>query len=160
MKYIFIGIISGVFLFLTIGILLCNVMDTYATTIGSFPMILFICLAFPTITLFAYDILILSENIVLLNRNTEITKNDIILTTEDRQVKYIIYISLFFLHTSYLVTLFYLLIQLNNILFFLIQYILFNISVILLRERIDRNIKLRRLLRNNETISKHHQPAP
>lgn len=160
MKYIFIGIISGVFLFLTIGILLCNVMDTYATTIGSFPMILFICLAFPTITLFAYDILILSENIVLLNRNTEITKNDIILTTEDRQVKYIIYISLFFLHTSYLVTLFYLLIQLNNILFFLIQYILFNISVILLCERIDRNIKLRRLLRNNETISKHHQPAP
>ena len=160
MKYIFIGIISGVFLFLTIGILLCNVMDTYATTISSFPMLLFICLAFPTITLFVYDILILSENIVLLNRNTEITKNDIILTTEDRQVKYIIYISLFFLHTSYLVTLFYLLIQLNNILFFLIQYILFNISVILLRERIDRNIKLRRLLRNNETISKHHQPAP
>ena len=160
MKYIFIEIISGVFLFLTIGILLCNVMDTYATTIGSFPMILFICLAFPTITLFAYDILILSENIVLLNRNTEIIKNDIILTTEDRQVKYIIYISLFFLHTSYLVTLFYLLIQLNNILFFLIQYILFNISVILLCERIDRNIKLRRLLRNNETKNKHHQPAP
>lgn len=160
MKYIFIGIISGVFLFLTIGILLCNIMDTYATTIGSFPMILFICLAFPTITLFAYDILILSENIVLLNRNTEITKNDIILTTEDRQVKYIIYISLFFLHTSYLVTLFYLLIQLNNILFFLIQYILYNISVILLRERIDRKIKLRRLLRNNETINKHFQPAP
>ena len=93
MKYIFIEIISGVFLFLTIGILLCNVMDTYATTIGSFPMILFICLAFPTITLFAYDILILSENIVLLNRNTEIIKNDIILTTEDRQVKYIIYIA-------------------------------------------------------------------
>lgn len=160
MKYIFSKIMIGVFLFLTIGILINNLIDTYSTTISSFPMLLFICLAFPTITLFVYDILILSENIVLLNRNTEITKNDIILTTEDRQVKYIIYISLFFLHTSYLVTLFYLLIQLNNILFFLIQYILFNISVILLRERIDRNIKLRRLLRNNETISKHHQPAP
>lgn len=160
MKYIFKEIFSWVFLFLTIGILLCNVMDTYSTTIGSFPMLLFICLAFPTITLFGYDMLILTENITLLTRNTEIAKKDSTLTKEDRQVKYIIYISLFILHTSYLATLLNVSVQIENIYFFLIQYIIFVIAIILLYKRLNRNIKLRRLLRNNETISKHHQPAP
>lgn len=160
MKNIFKEIIIWVFLYVTIGILLCNVMDTYATTISSFPMLLFICLAFPTITLFVYDILILSENITLLTRNTEIIKNDSTLTKEDRQVKYIIYISLFILHTSYLATLLNVSVQIENIYFFLIQYIIFVIAIILLYKRLNRNIKLRRLLRNNETINKHHQPAP
>lgn len=160
MKYIFRQTITGLFLFLSIGLLISNLMDTYSTTISSFPLILFICLAFPTITLFAYDILILSENIVLLNRNTEITKNDIILTTEDRQVKYIIYISLFFLHTSYLVTLLNVSLQLESIYFFLVRYILFIITNMLIYQKLNSNIKLRRLLRNNDAINKHYQPAP
>jgi len=160
MKYIFKEIFSWEFLFLTIGILLCNVMDTYSTTIGSFPLILFICLAFPSIALFAYDITILSENSVLLNRNIEIKENNSTLTKEDRQVKYIIYISLFILHTSYLATLLNVSVQIENIYFFLIQYIIFVIAILLLYKRLNRNIKLRRLLRNNETINKHYQPAP
>jgi len=160
MKYIFTKIISGVFLFITIGILLCNVMDIYSKTIGSFPMLLFICLAFPSIALFAYDITILSENSVLLNRNIEIKENNSTLTKEDRHLKYIIYFLLFTLHTSYLVTLLNVSLQLENIYFFLIQYIIFVIAIILLYKRLNRNMKLRRLLRNNETISKHHQPAP
>lgn len=49
----------GVFLFLTIGILINNLMDTYSTTIDSFPLILFICFAFTLIAIFSYDILIL-----------------------------------------------------------------------------------------------------
>lgn len=160
MKYIFKEIIIWVFLYVTIGILLCNVMDTYATTISSFPMLLFICLAFPTITLFVYDILILSENITLLTRNTEIIKKDSTLTKEDRFVINIVDTMLIILHTTYLPILLYLSIQLESVFFFLIQYILFITSIILLRVRIDRKIKFRRLLRNNETISKHHQPAP
>lgn len=160
MKYIFKEIIIWVFLYVTIGILLCNIMDTYATTISSFPMLLFICLAFPTITLFVYDILILSENITLLTRNTEIIKKDSTLTKEDRFVINIVDTMLIILHTTYLPILLYLSIQLESVFFFLIQYILFITSIILLRVRIDRRIKLRRLLRNNETISKHHQPAP
>ena len=160
MKYIFKEIIFGVFLLLTIGILSCNIMDTYSTTIGSFPMLLFICLAFPTITLFVYDILILSENITLLTRNTEISKKDSTLAKEDRQVKYIIYISLFILHTSYLVTLLNVSLQLESLFFFLTQYIIFLATLIILRQKLDRKIKLRRLLRNNDTISKYHQPAP
>ena len=160
MKYIFKEIIIWVFLYVTIGILLCNVMDTYATTISSFPMLLFICLAFPTITLFVYDILILSENITLLTRNTEIIKKDSTLTKEDRFVINIVDTMLIILHTTYLPILLYLSIQLESVFFFLIQYILFITSIILLRVRIDRKIKLRRLLRNNEMISKHHQPAP
>lgn len=160
MKYIFIGIISGVFLFLTIGILLCNVMDTYATTIGSFPMILFICLAFPSIALFAYDITILSENSVLLNRDIEINKNNSTLTNEDRHLKYIIYFLLFILHTSYLVTLLNVSLQLESMYFFLVRYILFIITIMLIYQKLNSNIKLRRVLRNNDTINKHHQPAP
>ena len=46
MKYIFKEIIIWVFLYVTIGILLCNIMDTYATTISSFPMLLFICIRY------------------------------------------------------------------------------------------------------------------
>jgi len=160
MKYIFRETITGLFLFLSIGLLISNLMDTYSTTISSFPLTLFICLAFPSIALFAYDITILSENSVLLNRNIEIKKNNSTLTKEDRQVKYIIYISLFILHTSYLATLLNVSVQIENIYFFLIQYIIFVIAIILLYKRLNRNIKLRRLLRNNETISKHHQPAP
>lgn len=160
MKYIFKEIIIWVFLYVTIGILLCNIMDTYATTISSFPMLLFICLAFPTITLFVYDILILSENITLLTRNTEIIKKDSTLTKEDRFVINIVDTMLIILHTTYLPLLLYLSIQLESVIFFLTQYILFITSIILLRVRIDRKIKFRRLLRNNETISKHHQPAP
>lgn len=160
MKYIFKEIIIWVFLYVTIGILLCNIMDTYATTISSFPMLLFICLAFPTITLFVYDILILSENITLLTRNTEIIKKDSTLTKEDRFVINIVDTMLIILHTTYLPILLYLSIQLESVIFFLTQYILFITSIILLRVRIDRKIKFRRLLRNNETISKHHQPAP
>lgn len=160
MKNIFKEIIIWVFLYVTIGILLCNVMDTYATTISSFPMLLFICLAFPTITLFVYDILILSENITLLTRNTEIIKKDSTLTKEDRFVINIVDTMLIILHTTYLPIVLYLSIQLESVIFFLIQYILFITSIILIRVRIDRKIKFRRLLRNNETISKHHQPAP
>ena len=160
MKYIFRGTITGLFLFLSIGLLISNLMDTYSTTISSFPLILFICLAFPSIALFAYDITILSENSVLLNRNIEIKENNSTLTNEDRHLKYIIYSLLFILHTSYLVTLLYLLIQLNNILFFIIQLIIFVIAIILLYKRLNRNINLRRLLRNNETINKHYPPAP
>lgn len=160
MKNIFKEIIIWVFLYVTIGILLCNIMDTYATTISSFPMLLFICLAFPTITLFVYDILILSENITLLTRNTEIIKKDSTLTKEDRFVINIVDTMLIILHTTYLPILLYLSIQLESVFFFLTQYILFMITIILLRVRIDRKIKLRRLLRNNETINKHHQPAP
>ena len=158
MKYIFSKIMIGVFLFLTIGILINNLMDTYSTTIDSFPLILFICFAFTLIAIFAYDILILSENIVLVNRNTEITKNDTKLTKEDRQLKYIIDMLLFILHTSYLVALINVSFQIESIYFFLIQYIIFVIAIILLRIRICRNIKLIRLLRNNETISKHLRP--
>ena len=77
----------GVFLFLTIGILINNLMDTYSTTIDSFPLILFICFAFTLIAIFAYDILILSENIVLVNRNTEIIKQNIFLSKEDKTVR-------------------------------------------------------------------------
>ena len=160
MKYIFKEIIIWVFLYVTIGILLCNIMDTYATTISSFPMLLFICLTFPTITLFVYDILILSENITLLTINTEIIKKDSTLTKEDRFVINIVDTMLIILHTTYLPLLLYLSIQLESVIFFLTQYILFITSIILLRVRIDRKIKFRRLLRNNETISKHHQPAP
>lgn len=160
MKYIFIGTFTGVFLFLTIGILLCNVMDTYSTTISSFPLTLFICLAFPSIALFAYDITILSENSVLLNRDIEIKQNNSTLTNEDRHLKYIIYFLLFILHTSYLVTLLNTSLHLESIYFFLVQYILFIITIILLYERLNRNIKLRRILRNNETFNKHYQPAP
>ena len=84
MKYIFREIIFGVFIFLTIGILLCDVMDAYVTTTkSSFPIIFFISLTFPTITTFVYDILILSENIVLLDRNIEIIKENITLSKED-----------------------------------------------------------------------------
>lgn len=160
MKYIFIGTFTGVFLFLTFGILLCNVMDTYSTTISSFPLILFICLVFPATALFAYDITILSENSVLLNRNNEIKKNNSNLTNEDRRLKYIIYFLLFILHTSYLVTLLNVSLHLESIYFFLVRYILFIITIILLYKRLNRNIKLRRLLRNNETINKHYPPAP
>lgn len=160
MKYIFKEIFIWVFLYVTIGILLCNIMDTYATTISSFPILLFICLAFPTITLFVYDILILSENITLLTRNTEIIKKDSTLTKEDRFVINIVDTMLIILHTTYLPILLYLSIQLESVFFFLTQYILFMITIILLRVRIDRKIKLRRLLRNNETINKHQQPAP
>lgn len=135
-------------------------MDTYSTIISSFPMILFICLAFPSITLFVYDILILSENVVLLNRNIEIIKKDSTLIKEDRFVINIFDTMLIILNTTYLAIVLYLSIQLESVFFFLTQYILFIISLILLRERIDRNIKLRRLLRNNETKNKHYQPAP
>lgn len=159
MKYIFSKIMIGVFLFLTIGILINNLMDTYSTTIDSFPLILFICFAFTLIAIFAYDILILSENIVLLNRNTEITENCYSDTKkEDRQLKYIIYILFFILHTSYLGTLINVSIQIESIYFFLIQYIIFVITIFLLYKRLNSNIKLRRLLRNNETISEHLRP--
>lgn len=40
MKHIFSKIMIGVFLFITIGILINNLMDTYSTTIDSFPLIL------------------------------------------------------------------------------------------------------------------------
>lgn len=158
MKYIFSKIMIGVFLFLTIGILINNLMDTYSTTISSFPLTLFICLAFPSIALFAYDITILSENSVLLNRNIEIKENNSTLTNEDRHLKYIIYFLLFILHTSYLVTLLNVSIQLESIYFLLVRYILFVITIFLLYKRLNSNIKLRRLLRNNETISKHLRP--
>lgn len=148
----------GVFLFLTIGILINNLMDTYYTTISSFPLTLFICLAFPSIALFAYDITILSENSVLLNRNIEIKENNSTLTNEDRQLKYIIDALLIILHASYLWVLINVSFQIESIYFFIIQYVLFIITIILLRIRICRNIKLRRLLRNNETISKHLRP--
>lgn len=160
MKYIFREIVSGLFIFLTIGILLCTVMDTYSKTISSFPLILFICLVFPATALFAYDITILSENSVLLNRNNEIKKNNSTLTNEDNHLKYIIYFLLFILHTSYLTALLNVSLQLESIYFFLVQYILFIITIILLYKKLNRNIKLRRLLRNNDTINKHYQPAP
>ena len=160
MKYIFREIIFGFFIFLTIGILLCNVMDTYYTIISSFPMILFICLAFPSITTFVYDILILSENIVLLDRNIEIIKEKITLSKEDWFVINIVDTMLIILNASYLGILLYLSIQLNDIIFFLTNYIIFIITIFLLRYRLNRNIKLRRLLRNNETKNKHYQPAP
>lgn len=132
MKYIFRAIVSGLFIFLTIGMLLCTVMDTYSTTISSFPLILFICLVFPATALFAYDITILSENSVLLNRNIEIKENNSALTNEDRRLKYIIYFLLFILHTSYLTALLNVSLQLESIYFFLVQYILFIITIILL----------------------------
>lgn len=160
MKYIFRETITGLFLFLSIGLLISNLMDTYSTTISSFPLILFICLAFPSIALFAYDITILSENSVLLNRDIKITKEKLTLTNEDRHLKYIIYFLLFILHTSYLVTLLNVSLQLESIYFFLVRYILFIITIILLYKRLNRNINLRRLLRNNETINKHYPPAP
>lgn len=124
MKYIFRQTISGLFLFLSIGLLISNLMDTYSTTISSFPLTLFICLAFPSIALFAYDITILSENSVLLNRNIEIKGNNSTLTNEDRHLKYIIY-------------------------FLLVRYILFVITIMLIYQKLNSNIKLRRLLRNN-----------
>ena len=160
MKYIFREIIFGFFIFLTIGILLCNVMDTYYTIISSFPMILFICLAFPSITTFVYDILILSENIVLLDRNIEIIKEKITLSKEDWFVINIVDTMLIILNASYLGIILYLSIQLNDIIFFLTNYIIFIITIFLLRYSLNRNIKLRRLLRNNETKNKHYQPAP
>lgn len=160
MKYIFKETIINVLLFLTIGIILCNVMDTYSTTISSFPLILFICLAFPSISLFAYYITILSENSVLLNRNIEIKKNNGTLTNEDKHLKYIIYFLLFILHTSYLVTLLNVSLQLESIYFFLVRYILFIITIMLIYQKLNSNIKLKRLLRNNDTINKHYQPAP
>ena len=61
-------------------------------------------------------------------------------------------------YTSYLVTLLNVSLQIENVFFFLIQYILFIIAIILLHKKLNRNIKLRRLLRNNETINKHYQP--
>ena len=160
MKNIFTEILNGVFIFLTIGILINNLMETYVTTINSFPLIFFICFSFTIIALFTYDILIVSENITLLNRNTEIIKKDSTLTNKDKQLTYIVDILIFILHTSYLITLLNTSLQLKSIYFFLIQYILFFALLILLYEKLHRNIKLRRLLRNNETISKHHQPAP
>ena len=158
MKYIFRQIITGLFLFLSIGLLISNLMDTYSTTISSFPLTLFICLAFPSIALFAYDITILSENSVLLNRNIEIKENNSTLTNEDRHLKYIIYFLLFILHTSYLVTLLNVSLQLESIYFLLVRYILFVITIILLYKKLNSNIKLRRVLRNNDTINKHYQP--
>lgn len=148
----------GVFLFLTIGILINNLMDTYSTIIDSFPLILFICFTFTLIAIFAYDILILSENIVLLNRNTEITKDNSKLTKEDRQLKNIIDALLIILHASYLGALINASFQIESIYFFLIQYVLFIITIFLLYKRLNSNIKLRRLLRNNEKISKHLRP--
>ena len=158
MKYIFSKIMIGVFLFLTIGILINNLMDTYSTIIDSFPLILFICFTFTLIAIFAYDILILSENIVLLNRNTEITKDNSKLTKEDRQLKNIIDALLIILHASYLGALINASFQIESIYFFLIQYVLFIITIFLLYKRLNSNIKLRRLLRNNEKISKHLRP--
>ncbi len=160
MKYIFREIIFGVFIFLTIGILLCDVMDAYVTTTkSSFPIIFFISLTFPTITTFVYDILILSENIVLLDRNIEIIKENITLSKEDRFVINIVDTMLIILNASYLGIILYLSIQLDNVMFFLTKYIIFIITIFLLHKRLNRNIKLRRLLRNNETKNKHYQPA-
>lgn len=161
MKYIFREIIFLLFIFLTIGILLCNVMVAYVTTTkSSFPIIFFICLTFTAITTFVYDILILTENIVLVNRNTEIIKQNIFLSKEDRFVINLVDTMLIILNTSYLGILLYLSIQLNDINFFLTNYIIFIITIFLLRYRLNRNIKLRRVLRNNETKNKHYQPAP
>lgn len=161
MKYIFREIIFVFFIFLTIGILLCDVMDAYVTTTkSSFPIIFFISLTFPTITTFVYDILILSENIVLLDRNIEIIKEKITLSKEDWFVINIVDTMLIILNTSYLGIILYLSIQLNDIIFFLTNYIIFIITIFLLRYRLNRNIKLRSLLRNNETKNKHYQPAP
>lgn len=160
MKHIIAEILNGVFIFLTIGILINNLMETYVITINSFPLIFFICFAFTLTALFTYDILIVSENITLLNRNTEITQKDSTLTNKDIQLTYIVHILIFILHTSYLVALLNVSFQLKSIYFFIIQYILFLASLILLYEKLNRNIKLRRLLRNNETINKHHRPAP
>lgn len=160
MKYIFRETSTGLFLFLSIGLIISNLMDTYSTTISSFPLIIFICLAFPSIALSAYDITILSENSVLLNRNIEIKKNNCTLTNKDRHLKYIIYFLLFILHTSYLVTLLNVSLQLESIYFFLVRYILFLASLILLYQKLNRNIKLRRVLINNDTNNKHYQPAP
>lgn len=95
---------------------------------------------------------------MLLNRNTEITKDNSKLTKEDRQLKNIIDALLIILHASYLGALINASFQIESIYFFLIQYIIFVIAIILLRIRICSNIKLRRLLRNNETISKHLRP--
>ena len=151
MKYIFREIIFGVFIFLTIGILLCDVMDAYVTTTkSSFPIIFFISLTFPTITTFVYDILILSENIVLLDRNIEIIKENITLSKEDRFVINIVDTMLIILNASYLGIILYLSIQLDNVMFFLTKYIIFIITIFLLHKRLNRNIKLRRLLRNKE----------
>lgn len=161
MKYIFREIIFGFFIFLTIGILLCDVMDAYVTTTkSSFPIIFFISLTFPTITAFVYDILILSENIVLLDRNIEIIKEKITLSKEDWFVINIVDTMLIILNASYLGIILYLLIQLNDIIFFLTNYIIFIITIFLLHNRLNRNIKLRSLLRNNETKNNHYQPAP
>ena len=161
MKYIFREIIFGFFIFLTIGILLCDVMDAYVTTTkSSFPIIFFISLTFHTITTFVYDILILSENIVLLDRNIEIIKEKITLSKEDWFVINIVDTMLIILNTSYLGILLYLSVQLNDIIFFLTNYIIFIITIFLLHKRLNRNIKLRSLLRNNETKNNHYQPAP
>lgn len=161
MKYIFREIIFGFFIFLTIGILLCDVMDAYVTTTkSSFPIIFFISLTFPTITTFVYDILILSENIVLLDRNIEIIKEKITLSKEDWFVINIVDTMLIILNASYLGIILYLSIQLNDIIFFLTNYIIFIITIFLLHKRLNRNIKLRSLLRNNETKNNHYQPAP
>lgn len=161
MKYVFREIIFLLFIFLTIGILLCNVMDDYVTTTkSSFPIIFFICLTFTAITAFVYDILILSENIVLLDRNIEIIKEKITLSKEDWFVINIVDTMLIILNASYLGIILYLSIQLDNVMFFLTKYIIFIITIFLLHKRLNRNIKLRSLLRNNETKNNHYQPAP
>lgn len=95
---------------------------------------------------------------MLLNRNTEITKDNSKLTKEDRQLKNIIDALLIILHASYLGALINASFQIESIYFFLIQYVLFIITIFLLYKRLNSNIKLRRLLRNNETISKHLRP--
>ena len=158
MKYIIASTINGIFLFLTIGLLIYNLMYDYVTNIGSFPLIFFIGFAFTIIALFIYYILIISENSVLLIRNNEIKQNNSTLTNDDRRLIDIIDIVLFILHSAYIIPVIYVSIRLDIISYMLIQYILFIASLILLRNTLNSNIKLRRLLRNNETISKHLRP--
>ena len=67
---------------------------------------------------------------------------------------------MFILHRSYLVTLLNTSLHLESIYFLLVRYILFVITIILLYKKLNSNIKLRRVLRNNDTINNHHQPAP
>lgn len=133
-------------------------MYDYVTNIGSFPLIFFIGFAFTIIALFIYYILIISENSVLLIRNNEIKQNNSTLTNDDRRLIDIIDIVLFILHSAYIIPVIYVSIRLDIISYMLIQYILFIASLILLRNTLNSNIKLRRLLRNNETISKHLRP--
>ena len=159
MKYIYASTINGIFLFLTIGLLIYNLMYDYVANIGSFPLIFFIGFVFTIIALFIYYILILSENSELLIRNNEIKQNNNnTLRNNDRRLIDIIDIVLFILHSAYIIPVIYVSIRLDIISYMLIQYILFIASLILLRKTLNRNIKLRRLLRNNETISKHLRP--